>query len=56
MSIRITAAAAILSLTAALPAGGQVINDWSNSNGIVTTVDEGAVKEGEYAAEGILSE
>ena len=51
-----TAAAVFLTLPAALPAGGQVINDWSNSNGIVTTVDEGAVKEGEYDAQGILSE
>lgn len=48
-----TALFLVLSRTA-LPA--QVINDWSNSNGIVTTVNEGAVKEDEYAAQGILSD
>lgn len=34
----------------------QVINDWSNTNGIVTSVAEGAVKETDFSAQGIISD
>lgn len=37
-------------------AGAQIINDWSNGNGIVSDMTEGTVQEGDYAAEGIFAD
>ena len=45
-----------IALVLALPAGGQVINDWSNGSGIVTSVEEGAISEDDFAAKGIISD
>lgn len=47
---------AVILLAAGNPAGGQVINDWSNTNGVVTSVEQGAIKEDDYAAQGIISD
>lgn len=47
---------AVILLAAGIPAGGQVINDWSNTNGVVTSVEQGAIKEDDYAAQGIISD
>ena len=55
MKRRIVITALALAFTrAALPA--QVINDWSNTNGIVTTVEQGAVRQTDYAAAGIIND
>lgn len=51
----VTIPSLLLLLAAGLPAGAQIINDWSNTGGVVTSVEQGAIQGDEYAAEGIIS-
>lgn len=39
-----------------LPTRAQVINDWSNNQGIISTLEEGTIDDETYAAQGIFSD
>lgn len=52
----ILAALTALCLLPAAAGAQAIINDWTNTNGIVSDMTEGTVQEGDYAADGIFSD
>ena len=54
--IRTTITALLAVLLPAVNGRGQIINDWSNNEGIVSTLEEGTIDDETYAAQGIFSD